>query len=387
MSDDLSRLQAIFQEALTQPRDMWEGFVAEACAGNAALAREVHSLLRASEASKGFYHDLTRRVEAAVSPMIGARLGPWKILSQVGRGGMGTVYKAQRDDGQFRQQVALKTLRVGAADAQAAARFANEQALLARLEHPQIARLIDGGFASDDTPYLVMEYVDGVPLDVWCREQGATLSERLRLFTRVCDAVSYAHRSLVVHRDLKPSNVLVTAAGHPKLLDFGIAKALDGGERGDLTEEGGALMTPRYAAPELLRGATATTLADVYSLGVLLYELLTGNAAYDPGLSLSDLVQQVCVQPLRAPSQRVANRPLARALRGDLDTIVLKATAKDPNERYASVDSLRQDIMRHLANEPVTARGPSLAYRFAKFLRRNALASAFAGIATVALVA
>ena len=301
----------------------------------------------------------------------GTRLGPWRTDTLLGRGGMGEVYRAARADGQFEQQVAIKLMRLDAVTQ--AARFRAERQIVARLDHPGIARLLDGDVSADGRPYMVMELVVGHHLIDWCAANAPTLAQRLALFIEVCDAVAYAHRNLVVHRDLKPANVLVTAEGRVKLLDFGIARLLDA-PSGEATQE--LLLTPGYASPEQLSGGAITTAADVHALGLLLHELLCGAPAYAVGkLPLAAAMQQVITQTALAPS-RVARElpspPVPPAqLTGDLDAIVAKALRKEPEQRYASADEMRADVERYRRHEPVLARRGNWRYVAGRMLRRN----------------
>ena len=326
--------------------------------------------------------------DSAAPVMTGARIGRWRIAGELGQGGMGTVYAVARADGIYEQQAALKLLRLGIDDPAARERFGRERQILARLEHPSIARLLDGGMAPDGRPYLVLERVEGESITLWCERQRLDVRARLELFVKVLDAVGYAHRNLVVHRDLKPSNVLVTTAGEPKLLDFGIAKLL--AEEPDVEHTAtrvAAPLTPQYAAPEQVTGDTVTTATDVYALGVLLYELISGERPYriERG-SAAELERQVLETDPAPPSSRI--RPphldlrLARGLRGDLDAIVLRALAKRPDDRYASATELRLDIENWLLGRAVEARRASRTERLAKFVRRHRV-----GVAAALLVA
>ena len=339
------------------------------------------------------------------------RIGPYRLIREIGRGGMGTVYLAVRSDDVFQKRVAIKILRARHRTLRAIVRrFRNERQILASLEHPNIARLLDGGTTDEGSPYFVMEYVEG-QLDLGLlRRARAGTSARLRAVPQVCAAVQYAHQNLVVHRDIKPANVLVTSDGTPKLLDFGIAKLLEpGARRTDARADrrpACTLMTPEYASPEQVRGEPVTTATDVYSLGVLLYELLTGQPPYRlESRAPAEVVHVVCESlPVRpstssrqsayvpdtdvavtgpadgtADSLRLTPRPhtnvdterLRRRLAGDLDTIVLKALSKEPSRRYASVDQFSEDIYRHLRGHPVLARKDTLGYRTSKFVQRN----------------
>jgi serine/threonine-protein kinase len=325
------------------------------------------------------------------------RIGAYRLRALLGRGGMGEVWEAARADGQFEQTVALKLLKRGMDSEAVLARFLRERQILARLEHPGIARLLDGGLAPDGRPYFVLERVEGEPITDWCRQRQSPVAERLRLLIAVAEAVAAAHRNLVVHRDLKPSNILVDAAGQVKLLDFGIAKLLSrDGDDVDRTLLEDRALTPSYAAPEQFRGEVVTTATDVYALGVVLYELLTGRLPHDrTTASSAALAEQVERETLTRPSRAVlGSEPAgrARALEGDLDTIALKALARDPARRYESVTALADDLRRHLDGRPVRARPDSRFYRARKFVGRYRLAvlgttAAILALAIVAIVA
>ncbi|MGC9945605.1 MAG: protein kinase [Bryobacteraceae bacterium] len=298
--------------------------------------------------------------------LIGTRLGPYRVEAIAGHGGMGAVYRASRDDSEFRQQVAIKLVRVAAESPDTLRRFRQERQILARLSHPNIARLLDGGSTPEGVPYLVMEFIEGEPITVWCDRQSLGVEDRLRLFLRVCEGVEFAHRDLVVHRDLKPANILVTKDGTPKLLDFGIAKLLDPSAENEAATLTGLVMTPEYASPERVRGEPASVAADVYSLGLILYELLTGKKAQPmTGYTPEAIVRVICQTEPMAPAR------LKPQLAGDLDSIVRMAIRKEPERRYASAGLLRRDIQRHLERRPVIARPDTIGYRSAKFLRRN----------------
>ena len=299
---------------------------------------------------------------------------------------MGVVYLAERADDAYRQRVAIKLVRI-AADG-IVERFQRERQILANLEHPNIARLLDGGTTAAGLPYLVMEYVDGEPIDTYCERHELDVEQRLKLFLSVCAAVRFAHQNLVVHRDLKPSNILVTADGQPKLLDFGIARLVENeGAQDDATQTIGRMMTPQYASPEQLRGGQVTTASDVYSLGVLLYQLLTGIRPYGVDVdSLGEMERIVCEEVPSAPSKMVPG-PEGSLLRGDLDWITLKALEKEPGRRYGSPFLLAEDIERHLRHEPVVARPPSARYRIGRYVRRHRLGVLAASVVVLALVA
>lgn len=326
---------------------------------------------------------------AADRQIIGLRLGPYKVLSALGRGGMGSVYLAERDDDQFRKRVAIKVVRRGMDTDEVLARFRHERQILAELDHPYIARLVDGGVTPDGRPYFAMDYVEGETLDRWRSAKDRPLRARLDLFLKVADAVAYAHGRLVVHRDLKPRNIMVTGDDTPRLLDFGVAKLLEA-EAGALTAthlRGGPL-TPEYASPEQVLGIAVTTATDVYCLGVVLYELLTGKRAQEIVSTTALEIDRVICTVTPPPPSSVADSPaLRRALAGDIDNIVGMALRKEPERRYASVADFAADIRRHLAGRPVIARGDSLRYRAAKYLRRNRTWVLAGAIAAAALAA
>ncbi len=344
-----------------------------ACSDDLELRTEVESLLTALAGAPTRIHALIgQQAEDLTHPtMIGRQLGRYRMLEKLGEGGMGVVFLAERVDGEYRTKVAIKLLR-GLENHDSIARFRDERQILARLEHPGIVRLLDGGSTDAGQPYLVMEYVAGVPISRYVAEHRLTLVERLELFNRAAAAVGFAHRHLVVHRDLKPSNMLVTANGAPKLLDFGIAKLLAAeAQREASTRTGMQLLTPEYASPEQVRGELVSTATDVYSLGAVLFELCTDTKAQPvTGESVERILRAILdIEPLR-PST-VAPVAWRRALRGDLDNIILKALHKQPDKRYASVEQLTDDIERHLDGLPVKARAATFSYRAGKFVRRN----------------
>ncbi len=382
------RALELLDEALELPPREQPGFLDNACGDDPDLRREVEALLE-TDAGQGVLAEPAFSVHADDADL-GRRIGSYKLVRLLDRGGMGTVYLAERED--FEQRVALKLIRRGLdVDEIFVRRFRNERQILARLEHPWIARLLDGGTTADRLPYFVMEYVEGEPIDRYCEARKLCVDERLELFRKVCSAVQFAHQNLVIHRDLKPGNILITADGEPKLLDFGIAKLLDPGLAAQTvaTVPGQGPMTPRYASPEQIRLEPLTTASDVYSLGVLLYELLTGLDPYHLETRRSDeLVRAICEREPEKPSTAVRRRATDRAadapdprklrhrLSGDLDSIVLKAMRKEPHERYHSAEQLSEDIRRHLKGLPVSARVGSLTYRAGKFFRRHKLALA-----------
>ncbi len=386
------RLQELFEQALPLPAAAREPFLAEACGDDLRLRDQVLSLLEAS------VHDdrLEARVAGAIASsatrreelQAGHAIGRYTIARLLGRGGMGAVYLAQRADREFDQQVAIKVVAHGVLSSRIFSQLRSERQILANLAHPNIARLLDGGTTDDGTPYLVMEYVEGRRIDLYCREQRLDLRARLHLFRQVCAAVAYAHSQLVIHRDIKPSNILVGDDGSPKLLDFGIAKLSDpDAESFGVTAFHDRVLTPEHASPEQLRGEQVGTASDVYALGLLLYELLAGAKPFAlQGLSLQQAEKIVCEQVPQKPSAAAQERDSAEALRGDLDTIVMKAVHKDAGQRYASVSALSEDIQSYLDNRPITARPDSLSYRAAKFVSRNRWPVASASIALAVVI-
>jgi serine/threonine-protein kinase len=396
MSDAHPTAESIFYEALDIDPGKRVAFIARACADNDVLLREVDSLLAAHSDADAFLGTplLSPHDDATENTL---QFGAYRTIRPLGSGGMGAVYLAERADDQFHKHVAIKLLKRGMDTDDILRRFRNERQVLASLEHPHIARLIDGGATEDGLPYLVMEFVDGLPIDTYCRTHRVGLPERLRLFQQVCDAVHYAHQNLIVHRDLKPGNILVTTDGTPKLLDFGIAKVLEHDPASYYsqaqTQADTQLLTPAYASPEQVRGQTVTTATDVYSLGVILYELLTEQPPYDlASASGPELERRISeTQPPR-PSTVGPKAPLdgrtrefMRALKGDLDNIVLMALRKEPERRYASAERFAEDIDRHLGGHPVAARPDTLGYRSAKFVRRHRLAVSTAALGIISL--
>jgi non-specific serine/threonine protein kinase/serine/threonine-protein kinase len=392
------RPKEVFLAALARPPELRSAFLDEACGGDDELRREVDSLLAAHDAAGSFLSnpiglDTDGAEEAGPPEESGPeRIGPYRILDTIAHGGMGTVYRAVRDDDAFHKTVALKLVRGGRHSEYSERRFRQERQILARLEHPNIATVLDGGTAEDGQPYLVMEYVEGQPITRFCAAQGLGIRERLALFRTVCGAVQYAHQNLVIHRDIKPANVLVDGHGVPKLLDFGIAKLLASGVDPDLapTDTVLPMMTLEYASPEQVKGQPVTTASDVYSLGVLLYELLAGRRPYEVKTdSLEAIVRTICETEPRAPSAAVTGPtlPPASQLLGDLDTIVLKALRKEPERRYRTAHDLSEDLRRHLDGLPVTARADTIGYRAGKFVLRHRIPVAAGVLLILSLVA
>ena len=420
------RIDRLFDEALDLPPDERMAFLERACDGDEALREEVEALLTACENATGFLDQPPISLaETALSPFFevpeddlapGQTLGPYRIIEPIGRGGMGAVYLAKRDDGHFQKRVALKVVKRGMDTDEIVGRFRYERQILARLEHEGIARLLDGGITQDGRPYFVMECVDGEPLDDYCDRMRLSVPERLALFMDVLEAVRYAHHNLVVHRDLKPSNILVAPpaeeGGRPevKLLDFGIAKLLDtdAATTIPLTAANTRRLTPDYAAPEQIRGEPPTPATDVYALGVILYELLTGRRPYHfPTRQLAEIERTICERAPHKPSTALFHARLAptygddeaptadvlaaqratlpkklcRTLAGDLDAIVLKALRKEPERRYASAAELLDDLRRYSQRKTVRARPDTFTYRTSRFVRQHKV-----GVAATALV-
>lgn len=413
-----AQIRQTFEEVLERPQQDRAAYLRVACARDDELRREVESLLSSHEQSEDFLNapavELSHAL-ASVEDLSGEhpqipRAGPYRLERRLGRGGMGSVWLAARFDNEYEKKVAVKMVKRGMDTQEILRRFRMERQVLAGLDHPNIARLIDGGSTPDGLPYLVMEYVEGTPIDRYCESRKIAISVRLKLFRDVCAAVQYAHQNLVVHRDIKAGNILVTSGGVVKLLDFGIAKLI----RSEFSTLAAAETRPElrpmtldYASPEQVRGDVITTSTDVYSLGVLLYKLLTGKFPYGPGAKSREALQRaICeMEPLRPSSvvlsdsssavpqatQKLevgeetrdkARKRLKKKLAGDLDMIILKALRKEPARRYASVEQFSEDIRRYLEGKPVIARGDTFGYRATKFLRRNAAAVT---VTTVAL--
>jgi eukaryotic-like serine/threonine-protein kinase len=398
-------VRALFDAAMERAPQERRPLVDEAAGSDTALRDEVVALLADAQAAKGFLSGPAAVPEslAPIEPapslpsLVGSQIGAYRLIDEVGHGGMGIVYRATRADDAYLKTVALKVVRGGAASDFIRQRFQRERQILGRLQHPNIAAIFDGGTTGQGQPYLVMEYVEGQPIDRYCAMRQIPTRERLEMFRQVCGAVHYAHQNLVVHRDLKPANILVTANGEPKLLDFGIAKLLAAGLDPEVAPTATLLpmMTPEYASPEQVKGETVTTASDVYSLGVLLYELLTGQRPYAVRTdSLEEIVRAVCGTEPQSPSTALRAAPASTTrtpvtvseLRGDVDTIILKALRKEPARRYASVQEMSEDVRRHLAGLPVMARADSPAYRIGKFVARHRVGVVAAGLLALSLI-
>jgi len=375
------------------------------CGNDQELRCELESLLAAHDQASGFFDALPESIaddlirDRQVAAMAGRLFGHYQLTREIGRGGMGVVYEAVRADDQYRQKVAVKLLWPALNNSEVARRFRRERQILANLNHSNIARLLDGGTSEEGWPFFVMEFITGEPITDYCNRHKLSIAERLKLFQQACEAVQFAHQNLVIHRDLKPGNIFVTETGEVKLLDFGIAKLLDPARHAVTMQPttNALMMTPEYTSPEQIRGEAVTTASDVYSLGVVLYELLTGQLPYRfKDRSLPELVRVVCEQEPEPPSHRVASvqsfgetkpEKLRAELRGDLDGITLMALHKDAQRRYRSVEQLREDIRRHLVGQPIQAQTISLSYLTAKFVRRNKLAVSAAAMILLTLLA
>lgn len=385
------RVKAVFHSALDLPESERASFIASECGDDAAMLVEVNSLFESHVESEELFESpafesISSLVEQKALPSrVGQSIGNYKIESEIGRGGMGAVYLASRADAEFDKKVAIKLIKRGFDTEEVIKRFRHERQILAALEHPNITRLLDGGSTEDGLPFLVMDYVDGRPLHRFADENGLSINKRLSMFLKICSAVSYAHQNLVIHRDLKPSNILVTADGEPKLLDFGIAKLTGPSGNGNTfnnTQTKFQAMTPEYASPEQISGKGVTTASDIYSLGILLYELLTGHRPFrfetknvaEISAIITDSTptkpSTVCRQ--LGVNTTIDNAPaVIRTLKGDLDNIVMMAIRKETERRYSSVEQFAGDIRRYLGGHPVIAREDTFIYRATKFASRN----------------
>lgn len=410
------KVKSILEKSLELTPNERSEFVEKSCGGDENLRAEVEELLKFEEPESDLLEqDATAAMlenDSTVKNLINQQIGHYKIIQELGIGGMGAVFLAERADGEFQQKVALKLIKRGMDSDAVLRRFITERQILASLEHPNIARLIDGGTTSEGLPFFVLEYVEGKTITTYADEKNLSLEERLNLFLEVCSAVSFAHQNLVIHRDLKPSNILITNDGKVKLLDFGIAKLLKAETDDAVTATQMHVFTPEYASPEQVCGDKLTTATDVYSLGVILYELLTESRPYKTeSRNISEIIKAVCETEPERPSVRISvsdlrktefgNKPTAsdesktnpkpqilnpKSLRGDLDNIILKALRKEPERRYSSVEQFAQDIRRHQAGLPVTASADTLSYRAAKFIKRNKISVAAAALILITLL-
>jgi len=405
------QVEELFEASSQLPQGERAAFLDAACGTDTDVRIAVEELLTAANSAEHYFSDLSDRLglqsvfDGELELPRTESIGAYRLLKLIGRGGMGVVYLAERADDQFEKQVALKLLPIGIGGEAAQRRFLAERQILAHLVHPHIARLLDGGISDDGTPYFVMDFVDGVPIDVYCNNNRLDVEQRLALFIDVAGAVEYAHRNLVVHRDIKPGNILVEASGDAKLLDFGVAKLLvpDTDEE-SLTRVAGRPLTLKYASPESIRGKAVTTAADIYSLGMLLYVLLTGRFPYSADMQDTAETQRlICEQDPIPPSRGLLSLPddvarriaanagstpreLAHRLQGDLDTIITKALRKDPDRRYSTVEQFIADLRRYQQGLPVAARPASAAYRVQKFARRHKAGVAAAVAIAIALL-
>ncbi len=396
------RIEEVLDVILSNEPHRWRSLAGELCRGDADLRADVDSFLQHAEDARGYLESPPGNTAAALveetrdatdrDKHSGRRVGPYQIVRELGRGGMSRVFLAERVDGEYSHQVALKLLRPGLDTDIDHARFRGERQILASLNHPNIARLLDGGATDDGVPYFVLEHVDGQPIDEYARARNLTVDQRIELFLTVCAATQYAHRSLVVHRDLKPSNILVNADGVVKLLDFGLAKLLEpsGSPDARVSRTAQGWMTPEYAAPEQIRGDPVTTLTDVYQLGAVLFELLSGEPPFsDCDDKLHALQDAVLRDEPESPSSRVAksgNAGTAKRVRGDLDAIVLKALRKEPEQRFDSVQALARDLRAHLSGHPVLARRTTASYRVRRFVRRHRVETLATAMISLTLV-
>lgn len=390
--DRLNKIRELFDKASNLNAVEREVFLNQECANELELKKEILSLLDSLENTKDFLEEALTIVEQNknnfTDPYINKQIGNYLIDGEAGVGGMGIVYTGRRNDKEFEQKVAIKILKHGITSEYLLKRFQIERQTLANLQHQNIARLLDGGRTIDGLPYLVMEFIDGIPITDFCHQKKLSLEEKLKLFREVCTAVQYAHQNLIVHRDLKPGNILVTKNGIPKLLDFGIAKLIDEelvDNNEDLTRTGVWHLTPEYASPEQIKGEKITTASDIYSLGVLLYQILTGYQPYKISNNSPAAISKIITEEIiQKPSEKVKdksrehaesnlflNDKISNQLKGDLDNIVSKAMHKDPARRYVSVEQFSEDIRRHLSGLPVIAQKDTAGYRLSKFIRRH----------------
>jgi serine/threonine-protein kinase len=417
----LTLVESIFNELLNLPKDQRENVLNLRCGNNLELKNEVLSLLNSYEETEDFL-EASHPFKISDSgefpdKYIGTHIGPYLIESEVGIGGMGIVYKGKRDDKTYEQKVAIKFLKHSFTSGYLFKSFLRERQTLANLKHPNIARLLDGGSTDDGLPYLVMEFIEGIPITDYCDKNSLTIKQRLEIFRTVCDAVQYAHQNLVVHRDIKPGNILVDEKGKPMLLDFGIAKLLDENlesESDGITKTGLWVLTPDYASPEQIKGELISTSSDVYSLGILLYQLITGHQPYKIKSSSPVAINNTLAGvELKKPSEKISevgvikkadggeikispdvisnlrsekNEKLRHYLKGDIDNIILKAVNKEPPRRYVSVEQFSEDIRRHLIGLPVIARSDTAGYRLSKFIKRHKVGFTFSALFALFLI-
>lgn len=408
-----ARVKEIFSHAVGLDEAGRRSYLDKKCDGDADLLREVEALLRSNDEVENFIEEPAFTVPNALphgaEPVVDKVIGHYRIVREIGRGGMGTVFLAKRDDGEFQHEVAIKVVSSAFLGSESLVRFRQERQILAGLTHPNIAHLLDGGVTDDGLPYLVMEYVEGESLIEHANGPNLSIEDRLRIFLKICRAFAYAHANLIVHRDIKPSNILVTPEGEPKLLDFGLAKILDIEKDNIRTASNFRALTPAYASPEQIRGDPITTASDIYSLGVVLYELLTGSRPFNydsltfekmmevasgsepvlPSVAITRLQTKASAsedQDSKA-SFRAPSNVSASDLKGDIDNIVLMAMRSEPERRYRSAERLANDIERHLDGLPISASESTFGYRGAKFIRRHRIGVASAALVLVILIA
>ncbi len=412
--DRWTQINDLFHAAIAVDRDRRAAYLDEACARDEELRREIENLVAGHESAEAslnteFIRGAVQQVaEEHESIVVGEYFGAYRVVREIGRGGMGRVFLAERADREFHRRVALKLIKRGMDTDSIIRHFRNEREILASLDHPNIARLLDGGTSRDGLPYFIMEYIEGQPIDLFCNEHNYTISQRLQLFRKICAAVSYAHQHLVIHRDIKPSNILVTAEGEPKLLDFGIARLLRTTETHETsaTLTGLPLMTPEYASPEQVQGLPASTLTDVYSLGIVLYKLLTGTTPYSFRSPAGAMESAHSAEPRKPSLAQVGPDPRTtrktgdtggvvhenslehrrKSLQGDLDKIILMAIRREPERRYQSVEQFSEDLRRYLESLPVLAQHDTIGYRLSKFMRRHRGAVSAGLFASLALI-
>lgn len=391
--DRWRRLEAMFHDALNLHVDDRESFIERAASGDSDLECDLREMLRHTERAEERIAGTVERIARLAGgghDWVGRHFGPYRIVREIGRGGMGLVFEAWRDDAEYDKTVALKVAPDWRDVARLRERFRNERQILAHLEHPNIARFLDGG-TDDGVPYFAMEYVRGKPVTEWVRERGLPVRERIELFRQICLAAHYAHENLIVHRDLKPANILVDGNDAPKLLDFGIATLLSPVDEEAPATIGAHFWTPDYTSPEQLRGGAVTVRTDIYSLGLILYELLCGERAQVADVSSPlALDRSVCETTPALPSVRAAARgdkSLSRQLRGDLDMITASAIRKEPERRYASAAALAEDLARYLDGRPVEARPNTVRYRMSKWIRRHWMAATAVLLLSVSIAA
>jgi serine/threonine protein kinase len=424
-SDNLDRLERLFRAAALHPADERQDFLRAAASDDPALLKQLTELLSSHDDAENnellgesptlILEQYGQSESEPEDDLVGTTIGPYTIRRHLGHGGMGDVYLGVREE-PFKRYVALKVIKRGMDSREVLSRFSMERQILASLDHPSIAKLLDGGITSDGRPYFAMEYVEGLPVTTYCDKQKLTIGQRLTIFRKICETVSYAHQNLVLHRDLKPSNILVTSRGEIKLLDFGIAKLLNPGMSPltmPVTRTAAQRMTPEYASPEQVKGESLSTASDTYSLGIILYELISGRRPYIlTNRTPTEIQRVVCEEQPQRPStligvtienktdsdaadlsleevskaRETTQDKLRRMLRGDLDNIVLMALRKEASRRYASVSDFSVDIQNYLEGLPVAARPNTVKYRIRKFIKRNGIAVTTASLVVLALV-